>query len=69
MKTKTFKVNGMACDHCRTKVEKRLSCLVGVEKAEANLSDKSVTVTYDDELTKPEYMKKAIDEIGYDLQL
>lgn len=69
MKTKTLKVNGMACDHCKTKVEKRLSCLIGVEKAEVNLSDKSVTVTYDDELTSPEHMKKAVDEIGYDLQL
>jgi len=69
MEKKTFKVNGMACDHCKSRVERTLSCLKGVESATVNLAEKTVTVVYDEDLAKPEYMKKAVDEAGYDFEV
>lgn len=65
MEKKVFTVNGMACDHCKSKVERTLSCLLGVESAVVDLVNRSVEVSYDEELAKPEYMKKAIEEAGY----
>ena len=39
MEKKIFKVNGMACDHCKAKVERTLSCLKGVDSAEVDLAN------------------------------
>lgn len=69
MEKKTFTVNGMACDHCKAKVECTLSCLKGVDSAEVDLANHTVAVTYDEELIKPANMKKAVDEAGYEFQL
>ena len=68
MEKKIFTVNGVACEHCKSTVEKRLSCLLGVQSAVVNLADKTVEVEYDAELAKPEYMKKAVDEAGYEFE-
>lgn len=69
MEKKTFTVNGMACDHCKAKVERTLSCLKGVDSAEVDLAHHTVAVTYDEELIKPTNMKKAVDEAGYKFQV
>ena len=69
MEKKIFKVNGMACDHCKAKVEGTLSCLRGVDSAEVDMANHTVAVTYDEELIKPANMKKAVDEAGYEFQV
>ena len=69
MEKKIFKVNGMACDHCKAKVERTLSCLKGVDSAEVDLANHTVAVNYDEELVKPAHMKKAVDEAGYGFQV
>lgn len=69
MEKKTFTVNGMACDHCKAKVERTLSCLKGVDSAEVDLANHTVAVNYDEELVKPAHMKKAVDEAGYEFQV
>lgn len=69
MEKKIFKVNGMACDHCKAKVERTLSCLIGVESAKVDLAHHTVAVNYDEELVKPAHMKKAVDEAGYEFQV
>ncbi|MFQ9996921.1 MAG: heavy-metal-associated domain-containing protein [Hoylesella buccalis] len=69
MEKKIFKVNGMACDHCKAKVERTLSCLKGVDSAEVDLANHTVAVNYDEELVKPAHMKKAVDEAGYEFQV
>lgn len=69
MEKKIFKVNGMACDHCKAKVERTLSCLKGVDSAEVDLANHTVAVNYDEELIKPTNMKKAVDEAGYEFQV
>lgn len=65
----TFTVNGMACDHCKAKVERTLSCLKGVDSAEVDLANHTVAVNYDEELIKPANMKNAVDEAGYEFQV
>lgn len=69
MEKKTFTVNGMACDHCKAKVERTLSCLKGVDSAEVDLAHHTVAVNYDEELINPTIMKKAVDEAGYEFQV
>ena len=69
MEKKTFTVNGMACDHCKAKVERTLSCLKGVDSAEVDLANHTVAVNYDEELINPTIMKKAVDEAGYEFQV
>ena len=38
-------VNGMACAHCKARVEAALNAVAGVEKAEVTLEEKKAVVT------------------------
>ena len=70
MATKTFKVNGMKCVHCKANVENALKALNGVVSAEANLEDANVTVEYDESKVNPSEIKEAVDNSGrYELSL
>ena len=70
MATKTFKVNGMKCVHCKANVENALKALNGVVSAEANLEDANVTVEYDESKVNPSEIKGAVDNSGrYELSL
>lgn len=63
--TKIFAVTGMACQHCRAHVEEALTNLNGVESATANVAEKNVTVTYDDDQVNITEMQTAVSEAGY----
>ncbi|MDN4594936.1 copper chaperone CopZ [Polycladomyces subterraneus] len=67
MQTITLQVEGMSCDHCKQAVEGALKKLTGVERAEVNLVEKSVTVWYDENRTTVAQMKEAIEDQGYDV--
>lgn len=43
--TKEYKINGMACQHCKNNVEKQLAKVPGVETVEVNLDKAVATVT------------------------
>ena len=62
---KTIKINGMACNHCKMTVEKVLSEIEGVEKAEVNLENKEAVVTLTKEIEK-EVFKSVIEEAGFE---
>jgi copper chaperone len=64
METKTFAVSGMKCEHCQASVENALKALDGVRSANVSLSDKNVTVEYDESTISPAQMKDAVDNIG-----
>lgn len=66
METKTFTVNGMACDHCKANVEKAIINIDGVLSAKVCLADKCVTVEYDAKRVSPEEMQKNVCKLGYD---
>lgn len=62
--TKTFKVEGMMCVHCKAHVEKALAAIEGVESAVADLEAKTATVTLTADVAD-EVLKKAIADAGY----
>jgi copper ion binding protein len=65
MTTKTFKVEGMKCSHCKAHVEEAIQALPGVEKAEAHLDAANVAVDFDAAKVSAEAIKKAVDEAGH----
>lgn len=63
----TIPVVGMACAACAANVEKKLNSLTGVHSAAVNLVGRSALVDYDPGLISLPQMKKAVNDIGYDL--
>ena len=66
--TTVINVTGMTCGHCKASVEKAVSALEGVSKAEVNLDAKNVSITYDPAKVNAGTVKKAITEAGYEVQ-
>lgn len=70
MEKKTFAVSGMKCGHCKARVEGALRTIDGVESAEGNLADKTVTVAYDAGKVTIGQMQEAVANCGpYELTL
>lgn len=70
MEKKSFIVNGMKCPHCKANVENAIKALKGVSSAEASVTDKQVTVEYDEKTVTPQDIKEAVDASGrYELTL
>src|SRR5713101_3631571 len=67
--TAKFKVTGMYCDACQTKIQQALSKADGVKSAKVDLESGSATVNYDDAKVKPDQMIKIIEKEGYKAQL
>ena len=67
---RTYTVNGMKCEQCKTHVENALNALNGVAQAVASLSEHNVTIDFDDTQVTPAQMKDAIDAAGhYEMEL
>lgn len=67
METKeaSFQITGMTCAACATRIEKGLSKMEGVEKANVNLALEKSSIQYDStKLTEADFEKK-IDALGY----
>lgn len=67
IETKTFPVQGMSCASCAQSVESMLQEFEGVKNASVNYATQSVLVEFSPEIATPEVMKKAVQDIGYDL--
>lgn len=61
---KTFKVEGMMCQHCENHVKKALEALSGIDSAVASHTDGKVTVVLSKDVSD-ETIKAAIQEEGY----
>ena len=59
---KTFKIDGMSCNHCVMSVQKNLSKLV-FNELKVNVG--SVDVDYDEKKVKEDEIVRAIEESGY----
>jgi Cu+-exporting ATPase len=60
-----FKVGGMTCAACASRIEKGLVRVEGVKEAAVNLAAEKASVTYNPSMvTLPDLMKK-VEEIGY----
>ena len=63
--TTTFKVTGMYCSACQTKIQHALQKTDGVKTADVDLDEGSATVTYDDAKIKPDQIVEVIEREGY----
>jgi copper ion binding protein len=58
-------VDGMSCVHCENRVKKAVGALNGVKTVEVNLSEKTVSVTFDSAVLQEDQIREAIDGQGY----
>ena len=65
----TFKISGMTCAACSSRIEKRLSKVEGVHKAAVNLAVEKAAVEYDVKRVNPEQLIEVIRDTGYDVVL
>jgi len=66
--TKTLQVQGMSCTACAISIEKNLSKLEGVEKANVNFATEKLTVTYDEGAVDHEELINRVEKLGFKLQ-
>ncbi len=67
MESKTFKVPGMTCGHCKASITQAVSRLAGVGAVEVDLGAKQVTVRFDSASVDAARIKAAIEDAGYDV--
>ena len=67
MQTEHFKVTGMTCRGCTSKVSHALKSMPGVNDVTVSLSAGEATVQYDEQLTSPDQLKSAVESAGYDV--
>ena len=65
MKKMELKISGMTCATCASRVEKSLSRLDGVSKANVNLANETANVEYDSTKLRLVDLEKAIGNAGY----
>ena len=62
---KTLQINGMTCSACANRIEKGLSKIEGVEKANVNFALESSTIIYDPAKTNVNEFKERVEKLGY----
>lgn len=67
MEVKTFKVYGMTCSTCASRVERVTRKLEGVKDANVNFATEKLTVTVEKNKISYEKLKTTIDKAGYRL--
>ncbi|NME83106.1 heavy metal translocating P-type ATPase [Clostridium sp. SM-530-WT-3G] len=63
----TFKIEGMTCASCASRVERVTRKLDGVEEANVNLAAETLSVTIDEDQVGYAEIKAAVDKAGYKL--
>lgn len=61
---KTYRIEGMTCDHCVRAVTRAIEAIDGVERAVVSLPDKAV-VTLDPAKVTDDQIRQAVEEEGY----
>nr|MCR4570192.1 cation transporter [Bacteroidales bacterium] len=64
---RNFPVQGMGCAACVARVEGALKGAPGVCDASVSLASNSALVEFDNAVTTPEALRKAVQDAGYDL--
>lgn len=66
-KTATVKIKTSAeCGMCKDRIEKEVSLMKGVKKANLDLDTKILTVEYNPKKTNPDKIRTVISNLGYD---
>lgn len=67
MENLTLDVKGMSCGGCVNSVKRAVGALDGVALVEVFLDTGKVNVQYDPQRTRPEQVKAAIRDAGYEV--
>ncbi|MFD1927117.1 heavy metal translocating P-type ATPase [Sporosarcina siberiensis] len=62
---KTLQIQGMTCSACANTIEKGLSKIDGVEKANVNFAMESTTITFDPTKTNINEFTERVEKLGY----
>ncbi|WP_346899492.1 heavy metal translocating P-type ATPase [Clostridium sp. UBA7503] len=65
MDNKSFKIEGMTCSACANRVERAISKLEGVEKANVNFATETLTVDFNKENLNSQKIEEAVVKSGY----
>ncbi|MDQ3072218.1 MAG: heavy metal translocating P-type ATPase, partial [Bacteroidota bacterium] len=65
----SFPVSGMTCASCAVSIESILKSTPGVTEASVNYANGNAWIIYDPEQANPADLKKAVQSIGYDLEI
>lgn len=60
-------VLGMTCAGCAVSVQSTIAAQAGVEEAEVNYANQSVSIRYQPDKVSPEDFQRAVQSVGYDL--
>ena len=63
----TFGIEGMSCNGCVKTVTQALQSVAGVQAAEVSLADARATVRFDETRTRPEAVRQAVIDAGFDV--
>src|SRR5690625_1771344 len=63
----TLQISGMTCTACAASIEKGISKIDGVEKANVNFALERTTVVYDPNKTNVEEFKEKVKDLGYEV--
>ncbi len=66
MEKDTFKIKGMSCASCSSRIEKAVNGIDGVKKASVNLVTEKMQAEYDGSKTSREDIIKSVKNIGFD---
>ncbi|WP_399632272.1 heavy metal translocating P-type ATPase [Sporosarcina sp. SG10008] len=64
---KTLQITGMTCAACANRIEKGLSKIEGVEKANVNFALESSTIVYDSAKTNVNEFKARVEKLGFNV--
>ncbi|QUW23357.1 copper-translocating P-type ATPase [Sporosarcina sp. Marseille-Q4063] len=64
---KTLQIDGMTCSACANRIEKGLSKIEGVEKANVNFALESSTIVYDPDKTNVNEFKERVEKLGFNV--
>lgn len=68
MKEKIIKVTGMTCSACANRVERVMNKVDGVESANVNFANETLTIKYDNKKISDEDIENAIEKAGYGVE-
>lgn len=65
---KNYQLDGISCQVCVNKIEKKLSKLEGMKEAVVNLSTEKLSVDYDETILKEETIIETVKKLGYEIE-
>ncbi len=64
---KIIKINGMSCEHCKKRVENKLSELEGILNVNVDLDSKIATLEIEKNIDNT-LLKDVVEDLGYEVE-